>query len=259
MGAETAIAWTDHTFNPWWGCVKVAPECSACYAEGFDKRYGGAHWGPTAPRRLFGEKHWREPLKWNAAAAKAGARRRVFCASMADVFEDRADLDSQRARLWALIRATPHLDWLLLTKRPERIAANLPALWGDGWPNVWIGTSVGHPDSIDRARALADVPAAVRFVSCEPLIAPVLFGVDVLLSLDWMIVGGESGPKARPMEIEWARALHTQATTAGIYFFMKQLGGRGDKRDRIEDFPEDLRIREWPRTGGDAADERSPR
>jgi protein gp37 len=247
MGKDTAIAWTDHTFNPWWGCVKVAPECEHCYAEGFDKRTGGAHWGPTAPRRYFREKHWDEPRRWNDAAWRARRRSRVFCGSMCDVFERSPGNDVERAKIWTLIRETPALDWLLLTKRPENIPATLPALWGDGWPNVWLGASVGHPASMARAFWLAEVPAAVRFVSCEPLIAPVLFPTPVLLALDWMIIGGESGPRARPMDIEWARALHTQAKFSGIYYFAKQLGGARDKRDRLEDFPEDLCVREFPK------------
>lgn len=122
MGIETEIAWTDSTFNPWWGCQRVSPGCERCYAETFAKRVGLQVWGPKQERRFFGEKHWREPLRWNEQAAKAGARRRVFCASMADVFEERLDLAAARARLFGLIRLTPSLDWLLLTKRPENAA-----------------------------------------------------------------------------------------------------------------------------------------
>lgn len=247
MGETTSIAWTDATFNPVWGCVKVAPECANCYAETFDKRTGGGHWGPIAPRRQFGDKHWNEPLKWERESARLGVRSRVFCGSMCDVFEEHPEVDATRPRLWNLIRETPHLNWLLLTKRPERIAANLPALWGEyGWRNVWLGTSVGHPDSAYRAQVLSGIPCRVRFVSAEPLIAPVLLPHDVLTRLDWLIVGGESGPRARPMDVEWARALREQAHRAGVWFFMKQLGGKRDKRDRLDDFPEDLRVREFP-------------
>ena len=114
MGTETAISWCDHTFNPWWGCVRVSPACQHCYAETFSKRVGLKVWGPESDRRFFGPKHWAEPLKWNTAAVKAGVRRRVFCASMADVFEDRADLLNERLRLFQLIEDTPQLDWLLL-------------------------------------------------------------------------------------------------------------------------------------------------
>ena len=123
MGVETKIAWTDHTFNPWWGCVKVSPGCANCYAETFAKRTGHAVWGAETDRRFFGDKHWAEPVKWNLAAAKAGVRRRVFCGSMCDVFEGpRPLLDDWRDQLWTLIRYTPNLDWLLLTKRPESLA-----------------------------------------------------------------------------------------------------------------------------------------
>ncbi|HEY2512934.1 MAG TPA: DUF5131 family protein, partial [Polyangiaceae bacterium] len=118
MVANSKIQWTDHTFNPWWGCQRVSPGCEHCYAEAFAKRTGHGVWGPTAQRRFFGEAHWKEPLKWNEAAKRSGQRARVFCASMADVFEDRWELEPHRARLAGLIRVTPHLDWLLLTKRP---------------------------------------------------------------------------------------------------------------------------------------------
>jgi protein gp37 len=245
MGETTGIAWTDHTFNPWWGCVKVAPECEGCYAEAFDKRVGGAHWGPTAPRRFFGEKHWAEPVRWNRLALKAETRRRVFCGSMCDVFEDRPEVYPVRERLWSLIHETPQLDWLLLTKRPENVAEMLPAFWGDGWPNVWLGTSIGHPSSGKRLSELRRVPAAVRFISAEPLLAP---WVAELTGIDWLIVGGESGAKARPMEVEWARGLRDCARRWGVAFFMKQLGGKQDHHERIAEFPADLQIREFPRS-----------
>lgn len=218
MGKDTAIAWTDHTFNPWWGCAKVSEGCSRCYAESFDKRVGGAHWGVSAPRRFFGVKHWAEPLRWHVEAVREGRRARVFCASMADVFEDRPDLDHERTRLWSLIRDTPGLDWLLLTKRPENIARLLPALWGEGWPNVWLGTTVEHADTMGRLDHLRDVPAAVRFVSAEPLIGPWSRNLD---GIDWVIVGGESGPRPRPMDVEWARALLGASRRAGAAVFSK--------------------------------------
>ena len=131
MGAESKIEWTDHTFNPWWGCEKVSPGCAHCYADAFAKRLGHGTtrpklWGPGSERKVASEAMWREPIKWNRSAEKAGKRARVFCASMADVFEDRPDLLVPRARLFRLVAATPHLDWLLLTKRPE----NAARLWG---------------------------------------------------------------------------------------------------------------------------------
>ena len=135
MAEKTGISWTHHTFNPWWGCTKVSPGCKNCYAETFASRYGFDVWGPGKARRTFSLAHWEEPLKWNRDAELAGERRRVFCASMADVFEAEAPA-GELARLWALIRLTPWLDWLLLTKRAERIAESLPDDWGEGYPNV---------------------------------------------------------------------------------------------------------------------------
>ena len=129
MGATTEIAWTDRTFNPWWGCARVSPGCEHCYAEAWAKRTGRQLWGPHAARRTFGEAHWREPLRWNAVAEKSGIRSRVFCASMADIFEDLRALDQERCRLWTLIDATPWLDWQVLTKRPEQIARLSPGRW----------------------------------------------------------------------------------------------------------------------------------
>src|SRR5207245_7041240 len=141
MGKNSSIEWTDHTFNPWWGCTKVSPACTNCYAEVWARRVGADVWGASSERRFFSEKHWQEPLKWNADATAMNRRKRVFCASMADVFESRHDLDDERAKLWNLIDATPSLDWLLLTKRPENI--QLMAPWKDIWPrNVWLGTTV---------------------------------------------------------------------------------------------------------------------
>src|SRR5712671_6808752 len=131
MAKNSSIEWTDHTFNPWWGCSKVSPGCNNCYAETWAKRVGEKIWGKDEPRRFFTDKHWDEPLKWNDEALSSGTRRRVFCASMADVFEQRTDLNPWRARLWKLTEETPKLDWLLLTKRPENIAASVR--WGTTW------------------------------------------------------------------------------------------------------------------------------
>jgi protein gp37 len=191
MGQDSKIEWTDHTFNPWWGCVKVSPACEHCYAETFSKRVGQKVWGTKAPRRFFGDKHWNEPLKWNAAAAAAGVRARVFCASMADVFEDREDLTPHLARLLKLIHETPNLDWLLLTKRPENWSERIGRIvapkndmdllmwiynWGMGTPpqNVWIGTTVENQEYADRRiPELLKIPARVRFLSVEPMLGPV--------------------------------------------------------------------------------------
>lgn len=149
LGKSTPIEWTDHTFNPWWGCTKVSPACDHCYAEAWDKRTGGDHWGPHSNRRTFGDKHWNEPLRWDRAAAEAGARRRVFCASMADVFDNAAP-ENALSRLWQLVRSTPWLDWQLLTKRPQNIRTMLPPDWGEGYANVWLGTTTENQEEADR-------------------------------------------------------------------------------------------------------------
>ena len=226
MAKNSKIEWTTHTFNPWWGCVKMSPACKFCYAESWAKRLGEPVWGAHADRRFFGDRHWAEPLQWNRAALQTGARPRVFCASMADVFEDRDDLDTHRARLWQLVEDTPALDWLLLTKRPDRVRFCTP--WGDNWPdNVWLGTTAENQEWADkRLPALAEVPAAVRFISAEPLLGPLsLRGWTD--AIDWVITGGESGPRARPSSPSWFRSLLNECMTADIPFHFKQWGDWG--------------------------------
>lgn len=210
MGDSTGILWTDHTFNPWMGCEKVSPACLHCYAEGTSKRAGFGSskpglWGRDAHREPTGDAYWRRPISWDRMAREDGRPHLVFCASMADVFEARADLDPLRARLWAVIEETPHLIWQLLTKRPERIAEQVPARWliepgnfycdrcrgsaslplgatcdehrprPTGWPrHVWIGTTVENDlRAAERIPPLLRIPAEVRFLSCEPLLGPV--------------------------------------------------------------------------------------
>jgi len=264
MGANSKISWTHHTFNPWWGCTKVSPGCAHCYAETFSKRTGHDVWG-NGTHRFFGDKHWAEPVKWNSEALELGERRRVFCASMADVFEEGDDrhLELNRLRLWTLIEETPNLDWLVLTKRPENVEMFLRAIWNKNYPpNFWIGTSVENQEMADkRLPALAQIPAQVRFISAEPLISPVNLGLEgtapqswgygyVMVGelIHWVIVGGESGVGYRPFEKSWARDIKRECEASGVTkFFMKQLGGNPYKRDQLEDFPEDLRIQEWPR------------
>lgn len=223
MAKNSRIEWTTHTFNPWWGCVKVSPACKHCYAESWAKRVGKDVWGINADRRFFGDKHWGEPLRWNIVAGSSGERVRVFCASMADVFEDRRDLDEARDRLWRLIEATPNLDWLLLTKRPELVLSMTP--WKGNWPdNIWIGTTLETQKYADeRLPHLASIPAAVRFISAEPLLGPVDIG-PWTGDLDWVITGGESGPKARPSSPSWFRDLMNQCMASDIAFHFKQWG-----------------------------------
>lgn len=247
MGQESKIAWTDATFNPWWGCTKVSAGCEHCYAETFSKRVGKNVWGPLAERRFFGDKHWNEPIKWNRLARESGKPLRVFCASMADVFEDRRDLDAPRSRLFQLIEDTPALTWLLLTKRPENMILLSPLRWEKRWPaNVIAMTTVENQvNALIRLPHLERVPAKLRGVSYEPAIGP----VDISWSrfkVNWVIAGGESGAGAREMPLEWARDVRDRAQAGGTRFFMKQLGGFQDKKDKLEDFPRDLQIRDFP-------------
>ena len=222
MAQDSKIEWTDATFNPWWGCTKVSDGCKFCYAHTIANRFGHEIWGPGATRRTFGENHWREPVRWNRKAGEAGERLRVFCASMADVFDPEAPAE-ERERLWELIRQTPHLDWQILTKRPHLVAENLPFDWEDGYPNVWLGTSVEDERVLKRIAQLVEVPAVVHFLSLEPLIGP-LSNLP-LDCIEWAIVGGESGPGARPIEKSWVEEIRLQCETANVPFFFKQWGG----------------------------------
>lgn len=244
MGKTTGIKWTDHTFNPWWGCTKVSTGCKHCYAEGFATgRMGLPIWGQDAERRFFGDEHWKEPLRWNKAAAKTGTMARVFCASMADVFEDRPDLVEPRLRLFDLIRKTPWLRWLLLTKRPENMVRLAPPWWSHGWPeNVDAGATTEDQASADeRIPHLLKVPARVRFLSVEPQVGPVdlrwclsaseerilgTAGLHTGPGISWVIQGGESGSKPRPFDLAWARSLRDQCRAAGVPYFLKQIGAR---------------------------------
>lgn len=248
MGANTAISWTDHTFNAWWGCAKVSPACNSCYAEAWAKRTGHSNlWGVDADRRTFSEKHWNEPLKWDREAAAAGKRPRVFTNSMADVFDNHPAVDAERWRLWNLIEMTPNIDWLLLTKRIGNAMVMFPKRWidaRDGLPrNIWLGATVVNQAEADRdIPKLLAVRARVRFLSCEPLLGPIELplgrvmtgfpkhitrdgrAIGAPLSLHWCIVGGESGPGARPMHPEWARSLRDQCVGMGVAFHFKQFG-----------------------------------
>lgn len=301
MSADTSIEWAHHTFNLWSGCTKISAGCANCYAAALPPYMRrNAEWGDR-PRVFASDSYWLEPLKWNRAAEKAGERHRVFCASVADVFEDRPELDPHRDRLMALIALTPSLDWLLLTKRPHvakrylsdpglyqrvldaaRFFRVLPngrsrkgvvyrgisnpvgtapghrAVW---WPNLWMGVSVENQEAADeRVRVLVEIDARVRFLSCEPLLGAVkgLFlddeqtdprlaignvirdvttrtdygtgiehDIEVTPGISWVIVGCESGHKARPMHIEWARSLRDQCVDAGVSFFLKQAAWNG--------------------------------
>jgi len=281
MAERTKISWTDHTFNPWGGCSKVNEGCAHCYAEHvMDHRFGRVKWGPQGTRRRTSMGNWRQPLRWDRAAAKAGTKRKVFCASLADVFEDRPKLVPWRNDLFDLIDATPNLYWLLLTKRPENIKKmwkpadsdlfsnqdqydHPECLYGRYRSNVWLGTSIANQDNADEfvqrllgCRSMTNV----LFLSVEPQIGRISLTPWIEL-LDWVIVGGESrqGGLVRPFNIDWARLLRRQCQEASVPFFLKQLGtevfdGRislplaGNHNDDLAEWPEDLRVRECPET-----------
>lgn len=242
MGENTNIAWADHTFNPWVGCQRVSQGCVNCYAEAFNHRVGKDHrWGPRGSRDRTSTGNWAKPRRWDRMAEVSSVRYRVFCASMADVFEDHPDCNAIRPDLWTLVRECPNLDWLILTKRPENIAAMLPDDWGTGYPNVWLGTSIEDMRVADRADALRAIPAVVRFVSYEPALGS-LDGMP-LHGLDWIIYGGESGPKFRPDDREWARQMRDRCNAEGVAFFYKQGAARFPGTDDLLDGE---RLQAWP-------------
>lgn len=222
MAEKTEIAWTDSTFNPWWGCSKVGPGCDHCYAEALDRRTGGDHWGATKTPRTMSADNWRKPARWQRIAEVTGTRRRVFCGSMCD-WADKNAPPGELDKLWALIRSTPMLDWQLLTKRAPNIAQFLPADWCTGYENVWLGVTVENREhGLPRVEYLRRVPARVRFLSIEPLLADL--GEIDLSGIQWVIAGGESGPKARPAHPNWFRSIRDQCADAGVPFFFKQWG-----------------------------------
>lgn len=234
MAENTNIAWADHTFNPWIGCSKVSAGCANCYAEAFARnRMGLSVWGDGAPRKVTAPANWRKPLLWNRMAELLRRPARVFCGSLCDVFELHRDVEGARARLWDLIRATPHLIWLLLTKRPENIRLFMPEdFLASPWPNVWLGVTVESWRKIDRARMLVTSPAAGRFISYEPAIGPLL---DLPGGIGWVICGGESGPGRRPFDPSWACELRAQCARDGIPFFFKQGSALWPGRDALLD------------------------
>jgi protein gp37 len=242
MGANSSIEWTDHTFNPWWGCVKVSPACDSCYAETMAKRVGFQVWGKDTARRMVKDSYWDMPLSWNRWAEKHNERLRVFCGSMCDVMEDAPDLQQVRERkLYPLIEATPFLDWLLLTKRPQNFRRFFPDKWiKDPLPNIVGMTTVESSQYLWRAEVLLRTPFARRGLSMEPLLGHVDIGPFIGIKtrklssewhgptltrgIDWVIVGGESGHGARPMHPDWVRAIRDECAKCGVPFFFKQWG-----------------------------------
>ncbi|HEY2512755.1 MAG TPA: DUF5131 family protein [Polyangiaceae bacterium] len=272
MGEFTKIEWADATFNAWVGCEVVSAECDHCYARSGSARLGAQHrlklW--DGDRFFTGANYWKQPARWNREAEDLGRRLRVFTNSYADVFEDRPDLVEPRKRLFALIEATPNLDWLLLSKRPENMLRLAEPLWGNRWPdNAWAGTTVGLASSLVRAVKLTGVLAARLFLSMGPLLEDVDLdppvcpnclglayvdgpvgatpfcpecGVEMRRGwiidpmnggVSWVIVEGESGRNARPFHLEWARRIKKQCRDADVAFFFKQAGANayeGGKR-----------------------------
>lgn len=265
MGQDTKIEWADDTFNPWIGCTKVSPGCANCYAEALmGKRWGKVRWGKGQPRVRTSPDNWAKAHAWNRAAARSGQPRRVFCASLADWLDPEVDPTWLRDLL-SLVRSTPALTWMLLTKRPELWDQRMNAVeaidpigphlewWAEGAPpaNVWIGTTVEDQERADqRIPSLLAIPARIHFLSCEPLLGAVALPIcstppgdhpwigdesePYTRRIDWIIVGGESGPKARPMSIAWARTLRDQAQRCGVAFHFKQWGAWGPTKADID-------------------------
>lgn len=243
MAEASAIEWCDSTFNPWIGCQKVSAACDHCYAEAWAKRFNGPDWGPHAERRRTSPSTWAQPRKWQREADAFEALherpRFVFCASLADVF-DNAVPKEWRDDLWELIRECDRLVWLMLTKRPQNIRDMLPADWGDGWPHIWLGATIESQSVADKQLPwLASIPTQRRFLSCEPLLGPlnlraagfasILPNVDQIGSpyfsaVDWVIAGGESGSHARPSHPDWFRSLRDQCALNETAFLFKQWG-----------------------------------
>jgi protein gp37 len=250
MGSGSKIEWTDNTFNIAHGCTKVSEGCQFCYAETWDKRklYSKeepqeTHWGPNSGRLKLSPKYWDDPLQWNRRAERMGIKEKVFCSSMADVFEAHPDLNSERIKLWDLIENTPNLIWQLLTKRPENILKMVPASWKSTFPsNDWAMTSTENQTRFDeRVKHILDVPAVVRGFSCEPLLSDIQFGNafdDVDKSTLWIIAGGESSNNAahvRTPHQDWFCGLRDQCLNMKIPFFFKQWGNRHESGEYTRD------------------------
>jgi protein gp37 len=250
MGAETGISWTTHTFNCVHGCTEVSPGCDNCYARVLDARWGPPHWGKGVPRREFGDKHWGEPLKWDKVAAREGVQAKVFCSSMADVMDDEWP-KGVRERLWELIDNTPNLIWQLLTKRPHRYHRYLPAAFKHR--NVWLGTSAEDQHYYDiRWPILAEIrkeTMLTTFISYEPALGPLTLKKHAhLLDVgvpDWIIAGGESGPKRRSMKTEWFTNLKQECEDNGVSFWLKQMSARTPEEGAAL-IPANLLLRQFP-------------
>jgi protein gp37 len=282
VGQNTSIAWTDHTFNPWTMCTPIGPGCDNCYASAWAKRTGRGEYRQGVPRVRTTDANWREPLKWDKKAASAGVRRRVFCASLADVFDNEVPSE-WRYDLWKLIEATPNLSWLLVTKRVGNVYNMVPWAWQARFPdNVRLLITVCNQEEADRdIPKLLALPCkngvsyepALGAVDWRPFLAKCYHDADKpKRGVEWVICGGEStqgAGKARPFDIAWARSTVAQCKAAGVRVFMKQIGSRpvagspdadyllpramgteGPPQDRAgadpAEWPSDLRIQEFP-------------
>jgi len=242
MSDRSAIEWTDATWNPVRGCTKVSAGCKNCYAETFAERFRGVPGHPfengfdlrLVPEKLLDPMAWKRP-------------RRIFVNSMSDLFHEKVPFSYIESVFSTIERAHWHV-FQILTKRAERLVELAHAL---PWPsNLWMGVSVESAKFTSRARMLSTVPARTRFISVEPLLGPI--ASLPLDKIDWVIVGGESGRRARPMELSWARSIRDQCNAAGVAFFFKQLGGRRRKRGGEEAVLDGRRWREFPAVGNAA-------
>lgn len=214
---KSNISWTDGSWNPWLGCDKVGPECANCYIDRTLLRQGRQPWGQVYKAVTT----WDLPRRMQNRAIKEGNRLKLFTCSLSDFFHRKAD--QWRAEAWEIIKRCPNVDFLILTKRANRIQQCLPADWGQGYPNVWLGVSVGMMKTAWRVDRLRQIPAAVRFISAEPLLES-LNGLN-LDAIHWLIAGGESGPHHRYMDLEWAEGLRQACEASGTVFFFKQVSG----------------------------------
>lgn len=236
MSEFSAIEWTEATWNPWTGCTKVSAGCDHCYMMSMKRRFGQNPEVVVRSKTTF-----RDPLRWKEGKV-------IFTCSMSDFFHK--DADPWRDEAWEIVRATPQHTYQILTKRPGRIARHLPADWGEGYANVWLGTSVENQENVFRAWRIADVPARVHFISAEPLLGEITFtnaeGKNALERIDWVIVGGESGAGARPMDLDWARRIRNECDLTDTRLFLKQLGGVHDKRGGEKAILDGRRYTEMP-------------
>lgn len=236
MAENTKIEWADHTQNFWIGCTKVGPPCDHCYAEALSNRYSWVTWGPHGDRKRTSAANWKKPYQWNRAAERAGVRARVFALSLGDWLDNQVP-QQWRGEMGNVIDETPHLDWLLLTKRIQNFKRLSP--WQNPPRNVWLGITCGDQAEYDRDwPVLKRIDASVRFISNEPALGP-LYPMAGCVQPDWIIQGGESGPNRRNMPLEWARELRDCSAALGIAYFFKQTTGKGE-------IPDDLQIRQFP-------------